>query len=197
MTLVAHVPLANASHIRLGFADMISLRPLVVLSVVILGACSSSSSSDTIPDSTSAYNEYSTPAATDAVTTTTQEVTTTFTTVTTLTTVATSSTSTTATAKSTTTTAKPTTTTTAAPAPSGSTPTVTTKGLAFTPTSVSISVGQSVAFDVSSAHTVSWQDGDPGRGATGAAYSRTFSKAGTYSFFCAIHPIMTGTITVS
>ncbi|NQV97859.1 MAG: hypothetical protein HQ486_08695 [Acidimicrobiaceae bacterium] len=172
---------------------MTSFRPLVVLSVVIFGACSSSSSSDTdtVPDSTSVYSEYSAPAATDAVTTTTQEV------ATTVTTVAKGSTSTTATAKSTTTTAKATTTTTAAaPAPSGSTPTVINKELAFTPTSVSISVGQSVAFDVSSAHTVSWQDGDPGRGATGAAYSRTFSKAGTYSFFCAIHPIMTGTITV-
>lgn len=95
------------------------------------------------------------------------------------------------------TTTAPVTTTTSAPASSGSTPSVTTKGLAFTPTSLSISVGQSVAFVVSSSHTVSWQDGDPGRGATDAAYSRTFSKAGTYSFYCSIHTSMTGTITVS
>ena len=95
------------------------------------------------------------------------------------------------------TTAVPVTTTTSVPASSSSNPSVTTKGFAFTPTSLSISVGQSVAFVVSSSHTVTWQDGEPGRGRTGAAYSRTFSKAGTYSFYCSIHTSMTGTITVS
>lgn len=74
--------------------------------------------------------------------------------------------------------------------------TVTTSGLAYTPTSIRISVGQSVAFDVGSSHDIRWQDGNAGRGATGAAYSRTFSNAGTYSFYCSIHVEMTGTITV-
>jgi len=91
------------------------------------------------------------------------------------------------------TTMKPTTATTAAP--SASAATVRTDGYAFTPTSIRISVGQSVAFVVSSSHNVRWQDGDPGRGATGAAYSRTFSTAGSFSFFCSIHEEMTGTIT--
>ncbi len=86
------------------------------------------------------------------------------------------------------TTVKPIATTTAA--------TVRTDGYAFTPTSIRISVGQSVAFVASSSHDVTWRNGDPGRDATGAAYSRTFSTAGSYSFFCSIHEEMTGTITV-
>ena len=93
------------------------------------------------------------------------------------------------------TTVAPTTTTTVAP--SGPAGTVTTSGLAFTPTTLSISVGQSVAFVVNASHDVTWQNGAAGRGATGAPYSRTFSNAGSYTFYCSIHPSMTGTITVS
>ena len=92
------------------------------------------------------------------------------------------------------TTVKPITATTAAPSTSAAT--VTTDGFAFTPTSIRISVGQSVTFAVSSSHDVTWRNGDTGRGATGAAYSRTFSTAGSFSFFCSIHDQMTGTITV-
>jgi len=92
------------------------------------------------------------------------------------------------------TTVKPITTTTAAPSTSAAT--VRTDGYAFTPTSIRISVGQSVAFVASSSHDVTWRNGDPGRDATGAAYSRTFSTTGSFSFFCSIHEEMTGTITV-
>lgn len=92
----------------------------------------------------------------------------------------------------TTTTSAPTTSTTVAPAR-----TVTTSGFAYTPTNLSIPVGQSVTFIVNSLHDVTWQNGDPGRGATGETYTRGFSNAGTYSFYCSIHPSMTGTITVS
>ena len=88
-------------------------------------------------------------------------------------------------------------TTTNTTAPSGPAGTITTSGLAFTPTTLSISVGQSVAFNVNSSHNITWQNGDAGRGATGAPYSRTFSTAGTYAFYCSFHSLMTGTITVS
>ena len=91
----------------------------------------------------------------------------------------------------TTTTGAPTTTTTTAP-----TRTITQSGFAFTPTNLSISVGQTVSFVVNASHDVTWRNGDPGRDATGAPYSRTFSSTGTYSFLCSIHPSMTGTITV-
>ena len=86
----------------------------------------------------------------------------------------------------------PNTTTTIAPAG-----TITTSGFAFTPTTLSISVGQSVAFVVNSSHDITWQNGSVGRGATGAPYSRMFSNAGAYAFYCSIHPSMAGTITVS
>ncbi len=99
---------------------------------------------------------------------------------------------TTARPETTTTTSAPTTSTTVAPAR-----TVTTSGLAFTPTNLSIPVGQSVTFIVNSSHDVTWQNGDTGRGATGESYSRRFSNAGTYAFYCSIHRSMTGTITVS
>ena len=97
-------------------------------------------------------------------------------------------------APSTATTVRPTTTTTTTT--TAPTRTVTQSGFAFTPTNLSISVGQTVSFVVNASHDVTWRNGDPGRDATGGPYSRTFSSAGTYSFLCSIHPSMTGTITV-
>ena len=99
-------------------------------------------------------------------------------------------------APSTATTVRPTTTTTTTTTTTAPTRTITQSGFAFTPTNLSISVGQTVSFVVNASHDVTWRNGDPGRDATGAPYSRTFSSAGTYSFLCSIHPSMTGTITV-
>ncbi|MEI6742876.1 MAG: plastocyanin/azurin family copper-binding protein [bacterium] len=88
----------------------------------------------------------------------------------------------------------PITTTTAAP--SGPAATVSNSGSSFSPSNTRISVGQAVSFNVSSSHNVRWEDGAAGRGTTDAAYSRTFSSAGSYSFYCSFHSGMEGTITV-
>jgi plastocyanin len=104
--------------------------------------------------------------------------------------------STTTVTPATTTTARPATTTTTTAAPSGPAATVSNSGFSFSPTNTRISVGQSVSFNVSSSHNVRWEDGAAGRGMTDAAYSRTFSSAGTYSFHCSLHSGMEGTITV-
>lgn len=77
---------------------------------------------------------------------------------------------------------------------------VTIAGFAYQPDKVSIKAGQTVTWtnkDVT-AHTVTGTKGDwdSGNLATGASYSKTFSKPGTYEYVCAIHPNMTGVIVV-
>ena len=48
-------------------------------------------------------------------------------------------------------------------------------------------------------HTVTDATGsfDSGFLMTGDAYERTFPSAGTFAYFCTIHPEMTGTVTVT
>ena len=77
--------------------------------------------------------------------------------------------------------------------------TVTIEGFVFSPKTVSVNVGDTVTWrnDDSTAHTAT----DPGRFDTGnigagGAKSVTFNAAGTYSYICAIHPAMTGTVVV-
>lgn len=82
-------------------------------------------------------------------------------------------------------------------APPNSPLTVTTSGNSFTPSSFSIARGQTVSFVVNSSHNINWQDGYLGRGTTGAAYSRSFSTVGTFSFYCSLHYEMSGSITVN
>ncbi len=50
----------------------------------------------------------------------------------------------------------------------------------------------------SASHTVTADDGSfkSDTLATGATFSQTFAKAGTFAYHCAIHPSMKGTITV-
>ena len=76
------------------------------------------------------------------------------------------------------------------------------EGQAFVPSTITASVGDVIAWTNNDAvpHTATLTD-DPtcstdnlGNGATGAL---TFSEAGTYAFFCKVHPGMTGTIEVS
>ncbi|HXR27915.1 MAG TPA: plastocyanin/azurin family copper-binding protein [Candidatus Baltobacteraceae bacterium] len=47
-------------------------------------------------------------------------------------------------------------------------------------------------------HTVTADDGSFGSAAlsTGSSYSHVFTKAGTFTYHCAIHPFMTGTVIV-
>jgi plastocyanin len=73
---------------------------------------------------------------------------------------------------------------------------------AFTPPSVTVSVGQTVAwaFQDANPHTVTADDGSftspKGGLANGKTYSHTFDKAGTYRYHCFIHPQMLGTVVV-
>jgi len=89
-----------------------------------------------------------------------------------------------------------------APAPAGPPVPVKIAQLAFSPASVTVPVGG----------TVTWTNSDPvghtvtsmGRGPLGSAtlnaggtYSYTFTTAGTYMYYCAVHPDMMGTVVVS
>jgi plastocyanin len=73
---------------------------------------------------------------------------------------------------------------------------------AFTPPSVTASVGQTVAwvFQDTNPHTVTADDDSftspKGGLAKGKTYSHTFDKAGTYTYHCFIHPQMLGTVVV-
>ncbi len=77
---------------------------------------------------------------------------------------------------------------------------VTIKGFAFAPRAVTISHGQAVVFnnDDAVAHTTTSKEGrwDSGELSPGGSYRLVLDQPGTYTFFCAIHPHMTGTVTV-
>ncbi len=81
-----------------------------------------------------------------------------------------------------------------------STSTVTIASFAFSPASVSVSVGDTVVFvnNASVAHTATATDGsfDTGTIQPGGSASVTFTSAGTFSYLCSIHTSMTGTVTV-
>lgn len=79
------------------------------------------------------------------------------------------------------------------------------KNTAFTPASKTISVGTTLTWknQDSFAHTVtSGTPGSPsglfdsGNLGSGGTFSYTFNSAGSFKYFCSIHPSMTGTITV-
>lgn len=89
-----------------------------------------------------------------------------------------------------------------------------TPSLQFTPTNISISVGQSVQWEFGSvAHTVSFQKAESNPDEYGgqpttvtppadipqtanATVARTFNASGTYHYRCSIHPTMIATVTV-
>jgi predicted lipoprotein with Yx(FWY)xxD motif/plastocyanin len=85
-------------------------------------------------------------------------------------------------------------------APAAAATAVTIANFAFDAPSITIAVGASVTWtnNDSVAHTVTADDGsfDSGNLDSGKTFSFTFTKAGTYTYHCAIHPNMTGTIVV-
>jgi plastocyanin len=72
---------------------------------------------------------------------------------------------------------------------------------AFDPTTVEVPVGGSVDWtnDDTEGHTVTATDGsfDSGVVGPGAAYSEPFETAGTFDYFCAIHPEMLASVVVT
>jgi plastocyanin len=87
----------------------------------------------------------------------------------------------------------------APPAPSDAT--IRMAGRAFTPSSVTITVGGRVTWlnDDSRDHTASSSSNvfESGLMAPGATFVRTFTAAGTFSYLCLIHPDMTGSVVVT
>ena len=83
------------------------------------------------------------------------------------------------------------------------TDTVSIKNFAFSPVNISVKAGTKVTWtnNDSAAHTVTETDGKTGPSsgnlANGDSYSFTFTKPGIYHYDCAIHPNMTGTVTVN
>lgn len=79
-------------------------------------------------------------------------------------------------------------------------PTVHIKDDAFFPARLVVAVNQRVLFvnDDDDAHTVTATSGlfDSKGLDTHAQWSRRFSKPGTYTYFCSLHPFMKGTIVV-
>jgi plastocyanin len=64
---------------------------------------------------------------------------------------------------------------------------------------ITVPVGTTVAWTNTGGapHTVTFDNGpDSGRLANGEVYDRTFQRDGEFSYFCALHPQMTGTVTV-
>jgi plastocyanin len=72
--------------------------------------------------------------------------------------------------------------------------------MAFSPTSLTVAVNTMVTWTNNDAiaHTVTSTTGlfDSGSISTGVSFSYTFTSAGTYSYFCSIHPMMTAKIIV-
>jgi plastocyanin len=73
--------------------------------------------------------------------------------------------------------------------------------VAFAPVDIEVPVGTTVDWTNEDpfAHTVTARDGafDSGTMDGGGTFSQAFEEPGTFDYFCAIHPSMTGTVTVT
>lgn len=76
--------------------------------------------------------------------------------------------------------------------------TVTIKGYAFQPDTLTVSVGSTVTWvnEDSVTHSVKSSTFSSQNLATGDKYQFTFNTKGTFTYNCGIHPTMTGTINV-
>ncbi|MFI1290516.1 cupredoxin family copper-binding protein [Streptomyces sp. NPDC020792] len=81
---------------------------------------------------------------------------------------------------------------------------VTIKNFAFSPAKLTVKTGTKVTWTNSDpdTHTVTSKQGSggplkSGGLATNATYSYTFTKPGTYAYYCTIHPFMTATVEVT
>ncbi len=78
--------------------------------------------------------------------------------------------------------------------------TVEIKNFSFNPSTLTVTKGTTVTFtnSDSSSHTVTANDGsfDTGNISSGASQTITFSKTGTFTYYCSVHPTMKGTIIV-
>jgi plastocyanin len=74
------------------------------------------------------------------------------------------------------------------------------KNFEFSPNAIHVKVGQKVTWtnEDGTDHTVQADNNSFGSGhlATGQTFSYTFTKPGTYTYHCAIHNYMTGTVIV-
>lgn len=92
---------------------------------------------------------------------------------------------------------------TVTPTPAATPNAIAIKNFAFSPATLTVKTGTAVTWtnDDSAPHTVVSDPGVPAPFdspslATGASYPVTFTKEGTYTYHCSIHPIMKGTIIV-
>lgn len=93
---------------------------------------------------------------------------------------------------------------TATPASSGNDSdenTVTIAGMQFTPATLRVAPGDEVTWtnNASMPHTVTGTNVGgltSGRMGNGSVFTHTFEEPGTYEYYCALHPSMTGTVVV-
>jgi plastocyanin len=82
--------------------------------------------------------------------------------------------------------------------------TVTLRNIAYSPASISVKVGDTVEWvwaDGAVPHNIDGASDlgpfDSGSVKTSGTWSFRFTKAGTFTYHCDVHPVMVGTVTVS
>ncbi|HEX2272325.1 MAG TPA: cupredoxin family copper-binding protein [Acidimicrobiales bacterium] len=87
---------------------------------------------------------------------------------------------------------------TAAPATGTAAATVVIDDMAFSPETVEIPAGDTVAWvwRDSATHDVAFADGAASPKQKSGSWQRTFSQPGTYDYVCTLHPNMRGTVVV-